>query len=84
MFTDEGPMGYQAACAAAIQNMNLAAHAMGLSSLWFTLFDKKALREILSIAPEKIPLALICLGKPVSPPVPVPRKEVKEKAIYIR
>jgi nitroreductase len=84
MFTEEGPMGYQAACAAAIQNMHLAAHAMGLSSLWFTLFDKKALRGILSIVPEKTPLALICLGKPVSPPASVPRKEVKEKTIYIR
>jgi len=84
MFTEEGPMGYQAACAAAIQNMHLAAHALGLGSLWFTLFDKKAIREILSIAPEKTPLALICLGKPGSSPAPTPRKELKEKASYIR
>jgi 5,6-dimethylbenzimidazole synthase len=63
MFTEEGPMGYQAACAAAIQNIHLAAYALGLSSLWFTLFDKKAIREILGIVPEKTPLALICLGK---------------------
>jgi len=84
MFTEEGPMGYQAACAAAIQNMHLAAHALGLSSLWFTLFDKKTMREILGITPEKTPLALVCLGKPVSSPTPVPRKEVKEKATYIR
>lgn len=84
MFTEEGPMGYQAACAAAIQNMHLAAHALGLSSLWFTLFDKKALREILGIVPEKIPLALICIGKPDSLPAPTPRKNIKEKATYIR
>jgi nitroreductase len=84
MFTEEGPMGYQAACAAAIQNMHLAAHAMGLSSLWFTLFEKKVMRGILSIVPEKTILALICLGKPATPPASVPRKEVKEKTIYIR
>ncbi len=84
MYMEEGSMGYQAACAAAIQNMHLAAHALGLSSLWFTLFDKKAMREILGIGPEKIPLALICLGKPGSPPPPVPRKVVKEKTTYIR
>ncbi|MGA2315128.1 MAG: nitroreductase family protein [Thermodesulfobacteriota bacterium] len=84
MFTEEGPMGYQAACAAAIQNMHLAAYALGLSSLWFTLFDKKAMREILAMAPEKTPLALICIGKPGSPPTPVHRKEVKEKTTYIR
>jgi nitroreductase len=84
MFTEEGPMGYQAACASAIQNMHFAAHALGLSSLWFTLFDKKALRGILGIVPEKTPLALICIGKPVSSPTPVHRKGVKEKVIYIR
>lgn len=84
MFSEEGPMGYQAACAAAIQNMHLAAHAMGLSSLWFTLFDKKALREILGIVPEKMPLALICIGKPESLPTPTPRKDIKEKTHYIR
>ncbi|OGQ02430.1 MAG: hypothetical protein A2026_09895 [Deltaproteobacteria bacterium RBG_19FT_COMBO_46_12] len=84
MFMEEGSMGYQAACAAAIQNMHLAAHALGLSSLWFTLFDKKALREILGIVPEKTHLALICLGKPESLPAPTPRKDIKEKAIYIR
>jgi nitroreductase len=84
MFMEDGSMGYQAACAAAIQNMNLAAHALGLSSLWFTLFDKKALREILGVVPEKTPLALICLGKPERSPAPTPRKDIKEKAIYIR
>jgi nitroreductase len=77
-------MGYQAACAAAIQNMHLAAHSLGLGSLWFTLFDKRAIREILGIAPEKTPLALICLGRPGSPLAPVPRKGAKEKATYIR
>jgi nitroreductase len=84
MFMEEGSMGYQAACAAAIQNMHLSAHALGLSSLWFTLFDKKALREILGVVPEKTPLALICLGKPESLPASTPRKNIKEKAIYIR
>jgi nitroreductase len=83
MFTEEGPMAYQAACAAAIQNMHLAAHALGLSSLWFTLFDKKTMRQILGVASEKMVLSLICLGKPSSPLTPVPRKEVKEKTTYI-
>ncbi len=84
LFMEEGPMGYQAACAAAIQNMHLAAHALRLSTLWFTLFNKKVLREILSIPPEKVPLALICLGKPERLPNPTPRKNIKEKTTYIR
>ena len=63
--------------------MHLAAHSLGLGSLWFTLFDRKAMREILSIPPEKTPLALICLGKPSSPLSPIPRKVVKEKTTYL-
>jgi len=78
MFMEESPMGYQAACAAAIQNMHLTANALGLGSLWFTLFEKKAIREILGIPPEKIPLALICIGKPRSSPTPPSRKGRKK------
>lgn len=84
MFMEEGGMGYQAACEAAIQNMHLAAHSMGLGSLWFTLFDKKNLRGILGIDPGKTPLALICIGKAGSTSSPVPRKGVKERTTYIR
>jgi len=45
---------------------------------------REILFEILGVLPEKAPLALICLGKPTSPPSPVPRKEVKEKVTYTR
>lgn len=81
---EEGRVAYQHACAAAIQNMQLAAHALGLASLWFTLFDKKAMRAILGIAAEKTPLALVCLGKAAGEPALVPRKDVLERTTYIR
>jgi nitroreductase len=84
MFMEEGSVAYQAACAAAIQNLHLAAHSFGIGSLWFTLFDRKAMREILGVLPEKTPLALICLGKPASQLSPTPRKEVKGKTTYMR
>lgn len=84
MFMEDGGMGYQAACAAAVQNMHLAAHSLGLGSLWFTLFDKKVLREILGIDGAKMPLALVCLGKGASDIREVPRKAVKEKTTYLR
>lgn len=84
MFQQEGTVGYQHACAAAIQNMLLAAHAIGLGSLWFTLFDKGELRKILGIPEEKTPLALVCIGKPEKPTGKVPRKKVQEKTTYIR
>jgi 5,6-dimethylbenzimidazole synthase len=83
-FMEDGPTGYQHACAAAIQNIHLAAHALGLGTLWFTLYDRKILREILSIGPDEVPLALVLMGRPAAPLAPVPRKNVKEKMIYLR
>ena len=83
MFQKEGSVGYQLACAAAIQNMMLAAHALDLGSLFFTLFDKDQMRRILDIPDEKTPVAIVCLGKPDAPQKPVPRKEVSEKTVYL-
>ncbi len=83
-FQEEGTMGYQQACAAAIQNMHLAAHALGLGSLWFTFFDKEPMRGILGIEAEKTPLALFCLGKPAGEPMQMGRKDLEKKVKYIR
>ena len=83
MFMEEGGVGYHA-CAAAIQNMHLAAHSLGLGSVWFTFFDKKAIKEILGIGEEESVIALVCLGKPAGELSAVPRKDVKEKTIYMR
>jgi nitroreductase len=81
----EGTEGtYQHACAAAIQNMLLAAHALGLGSLWFTLFEKERIRTILHLDPAKDPVALVCLGMPAVMPTPPPRKDVKGKTVYVR
>ncbi|MFO7738120.1 MAG: nitroreductase family protein [Desulfatiglandaceae bacterium] len=84
MFLEEGSVGYQHACAAAIQNMHLAAYALGLGSLWFTFFDKKAMREILGIDTRKTPIGLVCLGKKEREPDPIPRKAVEEKTTFVR
>lgn len=83
-FQDEGKVGYQHACAAAIQNIHLMAYALGLGSLWFTFFDKKEVRKILNIVQEKTPIALICIGKPAGEPIQTARKDVKEKITYIK
>ena len=84
MFMEDGHTGYQHACAAAIQNMHLAAHALGLGSLWFTLFDRQAIRRILAIPEDRTPLALICLGKPTKALSLVPRKDVTKKVRFLR
>ena len=83
MFQEEGSVGYQLACAAAIQNMMLAAHALDLGSLFFTMFEKSHIRRILDIPEEKTPVALVCIGKPKDPQKPVPRKDSKDKTVYL-
>jgi len=83
MFMEGGPSGYQHACAAAIQNMLLTAHALGLGSVWFTFFDKDPMRQILGIDKEKLPIALVCLGKPAGKQTSMPRKDVKKKISYL-
>ncbi len=83
-FLEEGGVGYQHACAAAIQNMHLSAHALGLGTLWFTLFDRNEIRKILDIPQDKVPLAIICVGKPEGDIPTPPRKDIKEKVTFIR
>lgn len=83
-FMEGGGVAYQLACAAAIQNMMLAAQSLGLGSLWYTLFDRKAMGEILGIDPGNPPLSIVCLGKAAGSPSAMARKEVKEKIRYIR
>ena len=83
-FQEEGGLAYQHACAAAVQNMQLAAHATGYSALWFTLFDKKAMKEILGVRGDKVPLALLCLGKPSGDIPQTPRKDFREKTTFLQ
>lgn len=82
-FQEEGPVGYLLACAAAIQNMLLAAHAKGLGSLFFTFFDKNGLRRILDIPDGQTPVALVCLGKPETDQPPAPRQALADKTVYL-
>jgi len=83
-FLEGGGMGYQHACAAAIQNMLLTAHALGLGSLWFTLFDFNRMREILGIDPLKVPLALVCIGNGVGEAPQTRRKDALERTKHFR
>ena len=83
MFQEEGGVAYQHACAAAIQNMQLAAYALGYAALWFTLFDRQAMREILGVPKEKVPVALLCLGKASAEIPQTPRKDIKDKTAFL-
>ena len=55
-------------CAAAAENILLAAHSLGIGSCWLGLYPRKArvtgMRKLLSIPTHIIPFALISLGYP--------------------
>jgi nitroreductase len=84
IFMEGGIGAWRDACGAAVQNMMLTAQSMGLSSLWYTMFDKARLNDILGITEVKFPIGLICLGKAAVSIPPVPRKDLKDLVRYIR
>ena len=51
-------------CAAAIQNLVLKAHELGLGTVWIGAFDELKLKELLKIDSEIRPQAIIALGYP--------------------
>ncbi len=84
MFMDGGNNAWRDACSASVQNMMLAAAALGLGSLWFTMFDRNNLRSLLNIDNEKIPTALVFIGRSSADLVITPRKDIKEITRYIK
>ena len=77
-----GAKTYEHTCAAAVQNMMLTAHVLDIGSVWFTLFDREKLRGILDLGPDKVPLALVSLGKTAADPAPTPRTGFAEPTTY--
>lgn len=55
-------------CAAATQNLLLAAHALGLGAVWTAIYPRKpridGLRKLLGLPGNVIPLALVPMGYP--------------------
>jgi F420 biosynthesis protein FbiB-like protein len=63
--------------AAAVQNMLLAAHSLGLGACWFCApaFCKETVRQVLRIPSDIEPEALIAMGYPAEKP-PVPTRKL--------
>lgn len=63
---------------AAVQNLLLAAHNLGLGACWFCApaFCKDTVREALGIPSGVEPQALIAMGYPAEKPMEPPRKAV--------
>ena len=64
--------------AAAIENMLLAAYALGLGTCWVGAFSEEAVSRILNIPSGYRPVAIIPVGYPDEKPRPRPRRSLKE------
>ena len=60
-------------CAAAIQNMMLEAHSLGLASRWIGAFDEPQLKDTFAIPPHIRPQAIIAIGHPKHVPNKPPK-----------
>ncbi len=71
--------------AAAVQNLLLAAHALGYGACWMTgpLVAIERLEEILNIEDGSNLMALVPLGRPARIPPPQPRRSLKEIVRFI-
>jgi F420 biosynthesis protein FbiB-like protein len=69
---------------AAVQNLLLAAHGMGLGACWYCApaFCRETVRQMLNIPLEVEPQALITLGCPAEEPVVPPRKSLDEYCFW--
>lgn len=56
----------------------LAAAAVGISSVWVGAFEPETVRKVLGIAESLWPLALLPLGYPAEPPAPSPRRPLAQ------
>ncbi|PKM82249.1 MAG: hypothetical protein CVU89_06290 [Firmicutes bacterium HGW-Firmicutes-14] len=75
-------MDYIQSASAAIQNMMLKAHSMGIGTCWIChLPPKRYLRKLLKIPSNYDPIALISIGYPLKGSVPVSRKAESQDII---
>jgi len=72
-------------CSAAVENLLLAAHALGLGGVWAGVYPLKdrveAFRKRLSLPEEITPFALLALGYPNETPA-TPRRYREERVHY--
>jgi nitroreductase len=77
--TEVSPESYQVDCANATMQIMLAAHALGLGTVWLqTLRNISEIQGIVGLPKNYVPVAMLALGYPDERPSPKKRKELKE------
>ncbi|MBI5363913.1 MAG: nitroreductase family protein [Planctomycetes bacterium] len=73
-FSEEGWANVQSA-SAAIQNMSLAAHVLGLGTFWITqMGDREKVRAVVGLPEDRLVVAVLALGKPKGEPRKGPKR----------
>lgn len=73
---------FQHGCAAAVENMLIAATAQSLGSCWVGAFEEGMLRSALNIPPDAIPQAVVTLGYAAEKPR-MPQKFKMENVTFV-
>ena len=68
--------------AAAIQNIHLLAHSLGLGSCWIGAFKEEEVREVLKLPQGIRPIAIIPVGYPAEAPPPGNRRPISQIVHY--
>lgn len=78
---DVSPDSYMVDCANAAMYIMLAAHALGLGTVWIqSLRNVEDIQRIVKLPSNYIPVALLAMGYPNESPTPKPRKSLEEIA----
>jgi nitroreductase/2-polyprenyl-3-methyl-5-hydroxy-6-metoxy-1,4-benzoquinol methylase len=73
-FSEEGWANVQSA-SAAIENMSLAAHVLGLGTFWITqMGDREKVREVVGLPEDRLVVAVLAVGYPKVLPAKGPKR----------
>jgi nitroreductase len=78
VYGERGRLYAEQDATAAVQNMLLAAHALGLGSVWVGAFVEPEVSKILSLPDHVRPLAILPIGYPAESPRPRRRYPIEE------
>jgi len=70
--------------AASVMNMMLAAHELGLGSVWVGAFDEESVAKILNLPEYLRPVVLVPIGYPAVPPAASSRKLKEDIIAFVR
>lgn len=82
--TDKGEYWYMFDLALALQNLTLAAHALGLGTVHIGLFDMERVAQLFQVPPDVAVVEVMALGYPAENPSVRPRRPAEEFVSYDR